>query len=184
MCFKFLNGLKILPLRPSKRDKNKKTIRFGTFNYSHLVVNDSYDNNNKHHKKKKIKKDKSKNDGKSTKSKNYFIVPDPKYYKLVEESHRIVCFESIPDLQKLFSVIMKKFDGTMQKYNVRELTPQILIQSIGLDNILPKAMQSRPLISLYEDDVVEVGHGNIGLMHFLLSSTHILHRMSAHLLCK
>ena len=44
MCFKFLNGLKILPLRPSKRDKNKKTIRFGTFNYSHLVVNDSYDN--------------------------------------------------------------------------------------------------------------------------------------------
>ena len=164
MCFKFLNGLKILPLRPSKRDKNKKTIRFGTFNYSHLVVNDSYDNNNKHHKKKKMKKDKSKNDGKSTKSKNYFIVPDPKYYKLVEESHRIVCFESIPDVQKLFSVIMKKFDGTMQKYNVRELTPQILIQSIGLGNILPKAMQSRPLISLYEDDVVEVGHGNIRMI--------------------
>ena len=71
---------------------------------------------------------------------------------MVEQSHRIVCFECIPEIQKLFNVDEEDFDSKLAKYNVTKLSPYILIDEIGLDKILPGDMEGRPMVSLGKVD--------------------------------
>merc|ERR1711988_825531 len=149
MCCKFLNGLKILPLRPSRRDKNKKSLRFGTFSY----IRDKREKPDKHNKTKRRDNERGNKDNlvSLNMKNNYFFVNDTKYYALAKESHRIICFESIPEIQRLLEVTLKMFDGSSSKYNVQQLTPQNLIHDIGLENILPKELKGYPIVAIYSD---------------------------------
>ena len=130
----------------SFKKEKKNSVRFGTFN---LITQEPLNTKINNNKKNRNKKGKNSHDvSKSSKVANYYLVKESKYYDLVEQSHRIVCFECIPEIRKLFNVGEEDFDSEIAKYNIKILSPYILIDEIGLDKILPGDMEGRPMVSL------------------------------------
>ena len=128
----------------------KNSVRFGTFN---LITQEPLNTKINKIRKIEIKRERiHMTSQKSSKVANYYLVKESKYYDLVEQSHRIVCFECIPEIQKLFNVGEEDFDSKIAKYNIKILSPYILIDEIGLDKILPGDMEGRPMVSLGKVD--------------------------------